>query len=301
MTQNSGESAKPLSRTAGEGASGHSPEAGEGPAAGKPSPSHASGAGPSLSRRAGEGLFGRRLLPKPVLWVGLLFFAMLFGMPWLEPVFGWAFPGLGRAVFWRASFFSLWLSHLGLVAAASAAATLIGLGLAVFATRPAGRDFRAMVNALATVGQTFPPAAVLALAVPAIGFGPRPTVVALFLYGLLPIIENTLAGLDTVPPAVRDAAEGMGLSAWQRLRDVELPLAAPAILAGIRVSVTIAIGTATIGSTVGALTLGTPIFDGIAGNKLPYVIQGAVLVALFAILTDMIFASLERRLRIPAQ
>ncbi|HEV2335830.1 MAG TPA: ABC transporter permease subunit, partial [Stellaceae bacterium] len=100
-------------------------------------------------------------------------------------------------------------------------------------------------------------------------------------------------------PAVRDAAQGMGLSAWQRLRDVELPLAAPAILAGVRVSVTIAIGTATIGSTVGALTLGTPIFDGLAANKLPYVIEGAVPVALFAILTDMIFARFERALRIP--
>jgi osmoprotectant transport system permease protein len=98
---------------------------------------------------------------------------------------------------------------------------------------------------------------------------------------------------------VREAADGMGLSPWQRLRDVELPLAAPAIIAGVRVTVTIAIGTATIGSTVGALTLGTPIFDGLAANKLPFVLQGAVLVALFAILTDMLFARLERRLRRP--
>src|SRR5205823_662637 len=80
---------------------------------------------------------------------------------------------------------------------------------------------------------------------------------------------------------------------------IGLPLAAPVILAGVRVSVTIAIGTATIGSTVGALTLGTPIFDGLAGNKLPFVIQGAVLVALFAILTDMLFARLERWLQPP--
>jgi osmoprotectant transport system permease protein len=240
-----------------------------------------------------------RVSANPVLWTAALFFGLLLGMPVLEPLFGWAFPGVSPAVFHRASFFSLWLSHLGLVAAASIAATAIGLGLAIFATRPAGRDFRPLVNALATVGQTFPPAAVLALAVPVLGFGPRPTMVALFLYGLLPIVENALAGLETVPAAVRDAAEGMGLSAWQLLRDVELPLAAPAILAGVRVSVTIAIGTATIGSTVGALTLGTPIFDGLAGNKLPFVIQGAALVALFAILTDMIFARLEQRLRTP--
>ena len=241
-----------------------------------------------------------RLITSPVLWVGALFFALLAGMPALAPVFAWAFPGVSPPVFARASFLELWLSHAGLVTAASAAATVIGVSLAVFATRPVGRDFRPTINALATIGQTFPPAAVLALAVPALGFGPRPTIVALFLYGLLPIVENAMAGLETVPPAVREAAEGMGLSAWQRLRDVELPLAAPAILAGVRVSVTIAIGTATIGSTVGALTLGTPIFDGLAGSKLPFVIQGAVLAALFAILTDLIFAHFERRLRIPA-
>jgi osmoprotectant transport system permease protein len=99
---------------------------------------------------------------------------------------------------------------------------------------------------------------------------------------------------------VREAAEGMGLSAWQRLRDVELPLAAPVILAGIRVSVTIAIGTATIGSTVGALTLGTPIFDGLVANKIPFVIEGAILVALFAILTDLLFDRLDQRLRATA-
>lgn len=238
-----------------------------------------------------------QFLASPLPWAVLLFFALLIGMPLLRPLFEWASPAAVPPVFERTTFFALWLSHAGLVAAASIAAALIGVGLAIFVTRPAGRDFRPIVDALATVGQTFPPAAVLALAVPALGFGARPTIVALFLYGLLPIIENAIAGLDGVPPAVRDAAEGMGLSPWQRLRDIELPLAAPAILAGIRVSVTIAIGTATIGSTVGALTLGTPIFDGLAVNKLPFVIQGAVLVALFAIVTDMAFARLERRLR----
>jgi osmoprotectant transport system permease protein len=236
-------------------------------------------------------------LASPALWLGMLFAGLLVGMPTLAPIFAWAFPRVDPPVFARASFLSLWLSHLALVAAASASAAVVGIGLAIFATRPFGRDFRPIVNALATIGQTFPPAAVLALAVPALGFGAQPTIVALFLYGILPIIENTMAGLDGVSPAVQDAATGMGLSAWQRLRDIELPLAAPAILAGLRLSVTIAIGTTTIGSTVGALTLGTPIFDGLAGNKLPYVIQGAVLVALFAILTDMVFARLDRRLR----
>ncbi|HUC70548.1 MAG TPA: ABC transporter permease, partial [Stellaceae bacterium] len=197
----------------------------------------------------------------------------------------------------RASFLDLFFAHLGLVATASLAAALVGIALAVFVTRPAGREFRTIVDALAAIGQTFPPVAVLAIAVPLIGFGARPTVIALFIYGLLPIIGNGVAGLEGVPQDVREAADGMGLSPLQRLIAVELPLAAPVILAGIRVSVTIAIGTATIGSTVGALTLGTPIFDGLVANKLPFVIEGAVLVALFAILTDMLFGRLDRRLR----
>ncbi|MBV8889480.1 MAG: ABC transporter permease [Alphaproteobacteria bacterium] len=236
-------------------------------------------------------------LASPVLWVGTFFAALLIGMPALRPLFVLAFPEARPPVYDRDSFVALFLSHAGLVAAASLVSMVVGVALAVFVTRPAGRDFRALVNTLATVGQTFPPAAVLALAVPAVGFGPRPTVIALFLYGLLPIFENAVAGLEGVPAEIREAAEGMGLSAWQRLRDIELPLAAPVILAGIRVSVTIGIGTATIGSTVGALTLGTPIFDGLAVNKLPFILQGAVLIALFAILTDMLFARLEHRLR----
>jgi osmoprotectant transport system permease protein len=248
-----------------------------------------------------ESMRGRDVLASPLLWVALFFALLLLRMDDLGPVLHSVFPGVEPVIYQRSSFFALFLSHLGLVAVASVAAILVGVSLAAFVTRPAGRDFRAMVNVVATVGQTFPPAAVLAIAVPIVGFGPRPTIIALFLYGLLPIIENTIAGLEGVPRGVREAAAGLGLSPWQQLRDVDLPLAAPVMLSGIRVSVTIAIGTATIGSTVGALTLGTPIFNGLVGNKLPFVLEGAVLVALFAIVTDMLFASVERWLRREAQ
>jgi osmoprotectant transport system permease protein len=238
-------------------------------------------------------------LSSPLLWTGLLFAALLLRMEWLRPVFRWAFPHTAPVVYDLSSFSELFLAHLALVATASAAATLVGVALAILVTRPAGREFRTMVDTLAAIGQTFPPVAVLAITVPLIGFGARPTVVALFVYSLLPIIENAVAGLEGVPQSAREAADGMGLTPGQRLIAVELPLAAPVILAGIRVSVTIAIGTATIGSTVGALTLGTPIFDGLVADNLPFVIEGAVLVALFAILTDMLFARLDHRLRRP--
>jgi len=174
---------------------------------------------------------------------------------------------------------------------------VLAVSLGVFVTRPEGRDFRAMVDAVATIGQSFPPVAVLALAVPTLGYGALPTFMALTIYGLLPVLENTIAGLTAVPRSLREAAFGMGLAPGQVLLQVDLPLAAPTILAGVRTSVIVNIGTAAIGSAVGAITLGTPIIDGLIADKLPYVLQGAAVVGAFAILTDQAFERLDRVLR----
>lgn len=124
----------------------------------------------------------------------------------------------------------------------------------------------------------------LALAVPIMGFGTAPTLVALFLYGLLPIFENTLSGLAGVPPQVLDAAKGMGMSDRQRLLGVELPLALPVILEGIRLSVVINLGTATIGSTVAAKGLGEVIIAGLLSDNTAFILQGGLVVGLLAVL-----------------
>lgn len=237
-----------------------------------------------------------RLLRDPIAGLALLFLFLLFGMPLLRPVFAMAFPATTPPIYADGSFFALWLSHAWLVAISSLAATLIGLGLGIIATRSWGREFRPLLEALATIGQTFPPVAVLALAVPAFGYGSGPTLIALTLYGILPVLKNTIAGLSGVSAPVHEAGQAMGLTPFQLLYKVELPLAAPTILAGIRVSVIINIGTATIGSTVGALTLGNPIIGGLVTAKIGYVVQGALLVGLFAIVTDLIFERLGRRL-----
>ena len=136
-------------------------------------------------------------------------------------------------------------------AAGRAAATVIALGLAILVTRPIGAEFLPLSRSLVNIGQTFPPVAVLALAVPAVGFGEKPTLIALFLYGLLPIFENALTALSNLPKPVIEAANGVGMTGSQRLWKVELPLAMPVILAGIRLSFVI-MATATIGSTVAA-------------------------------------------------
>ena len=238
-----------------------------------------------------------RLGRDPLLWSAILFAAVLTLLPISRPFFAWAFPDVRPPVYQGETFVSLWLSHAVLVAAASLVSTVLAVSLGMFVTRPEGRDFRAMADAIATIGQSFPPVAVLALAVPALGYGAVPTFMALSIYGFLPVLENTIAGIDSVPASVREAAAGMGLSPAQILRDVDLPLAAPTILAGIRTSVIVNIGTAAIGSAVGAITLGTPIIDGLIADKLPYVIQGAVVVGAFALLTDQAFERLDRYLR----
>ncbi len=239
----------------------------------------------------------RRIAGDPLLWVALAFGFFTALMPALRPVFFWVFPTIVPPIYPGGSFLVLWLFHAGLVAASSLISIAIGLGAGIFATRRAGAEFRPILAALATIGQTFPPVAVLALAVPAFGYGAVPTLVALCIYGILPILQNTMAGLAGVPPSVREAAEGMGLGPIAILRQVELALAAPTILAGIRISVIVNIGTATIGSTVGAVTLGNPIIGGLVSDKVSYVIQGAIVVGLFAILTDMLIERLDRRLR----
>ena len=187
-------------------------------------------------------------------------------------------------IYVRTGLMALALNHLALVAAATGVAAVVAIGLAILVTRPFGAEFLPLSRSLANIGQTFPPIAVLALTVPALGFGAAPTFVALFLYGLLPIFENALSGLTTVPPAVLDAARGMGMTGSQRLVRVELPLALPVILAGIRLSVVISLATATIGSTVAASTLGEVIIAGLLSNNVAYILQGGLVVGALAVL-----------------
>ena len=152
-----------------------------------------------------------------------------------------------------------------------------------------------LVETLVALGQTVPPVAVLAIAVPLIGFGALPALIALALYGLLPVLSAAIAGLESVPQSALDAADGVGMSGAQRLLRVELPLALPVLLTGVRSSVVINIGTATIASTVGASTLGSPIIVGLSGFNTAYVIQGALLVGLLAVVVDLGFDRAGRR------
>jgi len=180
----------------------------------------------------------------------------------------------------------LTLTHLALVGTATLAVLGIGVPLAIAVTRPGREALRELTESLVGLGQTVPTFAVLALAVPALGFGWPPTLLGLLAYGLVPIVSNTLAGLLAVDRGALDAARGMGMTGAQRLRRIELPLARPVLLAGLRTSVVYNVGTATVGAALGAGGLGEPIINGLSQQNTGLVLVGAVLSALLALSLD---------------
>lgn len=218
-----------------------------------------------------------------------------------ETMLRFFFPGEAQVLHPRASLLVLVGEHLRLVAISSSLTVIIGVPLGVWVTRSRGRNFLPIVNDITSFGQTFPPVAVLALAVPVLGFGLVPTVVALFLYGLLPVVRNTIAGLRAVPRDVLDTAYGMGMSRTQALMQVELPLAARVIMAGVRISVIINIGTAMIGAVIGAGGLGSPIVAGLVQDNIAFIVEGALPAAILAVLVDLFLANVEGNFALSAE
>ncbi len=204
-------------------------------------------------------------------------------------------PGLWQRLagddFWR-----LCRQHLLLVGASVLAATLVGVPAGVLAAYR--RRFGALALGVAGALQTVPSLALLAALIPALGaIGTLPALVALFVYALLPILRNTCVGIDGISPGIRDAATALGLRTADRIRCVELPLALPVILAGIRTAAVIGVGTATIAAFVGAGGFGERIAIGLALNDHQMLLAGALPAAALALLVEGGFALLERWVR----
>lgn len=187
--------------------------------------------------------------------------------------------------------------HLELTLGAVFLSTLLGvpLGVLAFARPRAG----AVVLGLTGVVQTIPSLALFCFLIPVLGIGPVPALVALFLYGLLPIVRNTHAGLASIPADLRISARALGLTPAERLRHVELPLASQTIVAGIKTSAIVAVGSATIAAFIGAGGFGEPISTGLSLNDVPTILQGAIPAAALALLVQGAFALVERAV-IPA-
>lgn len=184
--------------------------------------------------------------------------------------------------------------HMKLVFWSMLFALLVGIPSGIILSRPAARRWAEYVMQIFNVGNTLPPLAVLALAMVVIGIGDRPAIIALFLASLLPIVRNTYSGLCSVPGSLLEAANGIGMTKGQRLRQVEIPNAWPVMLSGIRVATAINVGTAPLAFLIGASSYGELIFPGIYLNDFPTLILGAAATALFALVLDMLLAGLGR-------
>jgi osmoprotectant transport system permease protein len=184
------------------------------------------------------------------------------------------------------------LDHLALVAVSLAAAIAVAVPLGVVAAR--GARVGHAILAVAGVIQTIPSLALLVFMIPLLGIGGPPAMVALFLYSLLPIIRNTHAGLHDIAPPLRESAEALGLSPRAQLHLVELPLAARSILAGIKTSAIINVGTATLGALIGAGGYGQPILTGIRLDDTRLILEGAIPAAALALLVQGVFEVAER-------
>jgi osmoprotectant transport system permease protein len=185
--------------------------------------------------------------------------------------------------------------HVRLVAISIVVAMVIGIPLGILITRL--RWLEGSLIGITGVLYTVPSLALFAILMPYTGLGRTTVIVALVLYSLLAIVRNTVAGIDDVPAATLDAARGMGMTGSQRLLLVELPLALPVVLAGVRVATVAAVGIATVGALLGAGGLGRLIFDGISRGNADRIVAGALGASVLALAADWTLARLGDGLR----
>jgi osmoprotectant transport system permease protein len=181
--------------------------------------------------------------------------------------------------------------HLYLVSISLLAAVLMSIPLGIIAEKKSGLG--QIILGFVGIVQTIPSLALLVFMIPLLGIGGPPAMVALFLYSLLPIVRNTYTGLRDIPPPLRESAEALGLSPGAKLRLVELPMASREILAGIKTSAVINVGTATLGALIGAGGYGQPILTGIRLDDVGLILQGAIPAALLALLVQGVFELAE--------
>ena len=225
--------------------------------------------------------------------VFLLFWSIFGHEPLWDAILHGIFPTSAQLVHPQGTVIDFTAQHLELVFTSSIYIISAGLFLGVMVTRENFREFLPLVNNVVNSGQTVPTLAIVAIMAPIIGLGFMPAVVALIAYGLLPVVRNTIAGIESVSVSIVDSARGMGMTSQQILLRTELPIASRIIMAGIRTSMVINIGTATLGAFVGSGGLGIPIASGLSMTVDAFILLGAIPAALLAILTDYVLGRLE--------
>lgn len=222
----------------------------------------------------------------------LVLLVFIYGYKSLEP-FLKAVVGIDKDSVEWAPLYTLAGEYLRVVILSSLISLLIAIIIASIVHLLQWGSLKDLCLALGSFGTTFPTIAVIALLVPSLGYGFKPVFVGLVLYGVFPILNSAVKGFEQIDPAIIEAGEGMGMNDLQRFLKIELPLAIPTIMAGVKTSVIINIAATTVGAVVGAGGLGMPIVSGIRTNNPVLMLKGAIPVALIALLTNQLFKRLE--------
>ncbi|RDW19995.1 choline ABC transporter permease [Oceanobacillus arenosus] len=181
--------------------------------------------------------------------------------------------------------------HLYISLAAAGLGVIVAVPLGIALTRI--KRIAGFIMGILSIIQTIPSFAILVLFIPILGIGKVPAIVALFIYSLLPILRNTYIGISGVSNNLLEVGKGMGMTNWERIVQVELPLAVPVIMAGIRLSTVYLIGWATLASYIGAGGLGDYIFSGLNLYQTEFILAGAIPVTILALLTDLLLGKVE--------
>lgn len=229
---------------------------------------------------------GKRIMSSILitLIVGLTIYYTLYGSQ------GWYSPASGRVLLSRT-----W-EHLQLVGIAEFLAITVGISAGLLITRPGLKFLAPSVTGIANIGLAIPPLALVAGVSPFFGIGFRPGVIALFIYSLLPVLRNTTVGIQDIDQSIIESAKGMGMSKLQIFKKIELPLALPVIVSGIRYSTILCVGTAAIAALINAGGLGQIIMRGQSVNFVALMLQGALLTAGLAVSLDWLLSEVEEKL-----
>jgi osmoprotectant transport system permease protein len=201
--------------------------------------------------------------------------------------------GIYRTFAYGELLYSAW-AHVKMVFIAVLIASAIGVPLGILATRPGLERLAPPIIGLGSIGQTIPSLAVIAIMAPLLGFGFQSAIVALVIYGLLPIVRNSYTSIKTIDPAIIEAARGMGMTRLQIARTIELPLARPVIMTGIRISTVITVGTAELAVLVGGAGLGKITLTGVFAREVLIILQGAAPTAALAIALGFLLERAEQ-------
>jgi osmoprotectant transport system permease protein len=201
--------------------------------------------------------------------------------------------------FWQERYQSILeytLQHLTISLASVVLGTILAIPLGVYLTKIRRKAVRNFIFNVANVFQTIPTIALLAVMIPLLGIGMKPAIFALFLYSLLPLLRNTYAGIESVDPEVIDAARGMGYNTFQRLFQIEIPLALPYIMSGLRITTVYVISWTTIAAVIGAGGLGGLIIAGLGFNDKFLIFTGTIIAIVMALVADLLMGKVEKKI-----